>query len=242
MTAPIVCIDRGNTRIKVGVYSGDNENDAQYHAFTQSSELRAFLTDIGPWAAIVAGQSGPWLSELEDLFAETPAWQPGSDCSWPFNIPHTEPERIGIDRLCALAGACFTKNIDSCLVVDAGTCVTYEYLHDGVYLGGAIAPGLTMRLRAMAQGTAALPDVKPDEQFDFPARSTVHNLQAGATLGISMEIEGHIHYFTENFGAAPVFLTGGDALNLVNRLESPIFVAPNLVLDGMYHLYRRRNV
>jgi type III pantothenate kinase len=243
MEASVVCIDRGNSLIKLGVYRHYAESrQASYHTFTDEDELVRFLSSLESSYALVSANSGPELKRVFSLPGISELLRIDSESDFPFEVQHPEPSKIGTDRLCAVAGAVFTKGAYSCLIVDAGTCMTFEYLEAGIYKGGAISPGLSMRLKAMSEGTTALPDVKPGDDFSFPAQSTLHNLLAGAILGAAMEIDGHVRRFKETNHEGLVIITGGDAIHLVNRLESPIFVAPNLVLDGMYHLFKCRNV
>jgi type III pantothenate kinase len=109
-------------------------------------------------------------------------------------------------------------------------------LGTGVYLGGNIAPGLKMRLSAMHEYTAKLPLVEPGWPELAFGDSTLHALQNGAALGIVMEIEGLLQRAKDAFGDVLIVMTGGDAVFLAERLESQIFVTPELVTQGLFQI------
>jgi len=152
----------------------------------------------------------------------------------PFQNLYRTPQTLGKDRLAVVAGSQALFPGQTCLVVDAGTCITYEILTaEGAYTGGNIAPGLRMRLQAMHTFTAKLPLTEPGEteiRIGYDTRSALMN---GAQEGILFEIEGYANYCREQFGAVQVLLTGGDADFLSKKLKSEIFVDQNLVLRGL---------
>ena len=103
-------------------------------------------------------------------------------------------------------------------------------------IGGNIAPGLRMRLSAMHEYTAKLPLVEPGWPELAFGDSTLHALQNGAGLGIVMEIEGLLQRAKGAFGEVSIVMTGGDAVFLAERLESQIFVTPELVTQGLFQI------
>lgn len=152
----------------------------------------------------------------------------------PINNQYETPETLGKDRLAAVVGAYALFPGENCLVVDAGTCITYDWLTaGGVYLGGNIAPGLSMRLQAMHQFTARLPKVEIGEEAPAIGRSTKMALRSGAQRGVCLEIEGYQQWSLAEFGSIRTLLTGGDAVFLANKLKSGIFVNHQLVLLGL---------
>lgn len=152
----------------------------------------------------------------------------------PISNQYETPETLGKDRLAAVVGAYALFPGQHCLIVDAGTCITYDWLTKaGAYLGGNIAPGLSMRLQAMHRFTARLPEVGSREEADLIGRSTETAMRNGAQEGIRHEIEGYRQWSVAHLGAIRVLLTGGDAVFLANKLKSEIFVNQHLVLLGL---------
>ncbi|MEM6965489.1 MAG: type III pantothenate kinase, partial [Bacteroidota bacterium] len=123
---------------------------------------------------------------------------------------------------------------ENTLVIDAGTCITYDFVDkNGHYLGGSIAPGMKMRLQAMHHFTAKLPLVEQKPLRKFIGNDTVSALRTGGQMGIVMEISGFIETYNKTFGKINTILTGGDTGFLAKHLEKPIFVKNNLILHGL---------
>jgi len=109
-------------------------------------------------------------------------------------------------------------------------------LKTGTYLGGNIAPGLTMRLKSMHEYTSKLPLAEIDWPSLTFGDSTLHALQNGACLGALMEIEGILSRAKDAFGAVFVVMTGGDSAFLAQRMEREIFLEPELVTKGLFKI------
>ncbi|MEO0341013.1 MAG: type III pantothenate kinase, partial [Bacteroidota bacterium] len=144
------------------------------------------------------------------------------------------PETLGKDRLAAVLGAFALFPDKVALVIDAGTCVTYDLLNDHrQYKGGNISPGWQMRLDAMHHFTAKLP--KPEGKIldDWLGRDTNSALQNGAYYGLLAELQAYIDKIKKKYPFVNVILTGGDADFFAKNLKSKIFVNQNLVLIGL---------
>ena len=134
----------------------------------------------------------------------------------------------------AVVGAVMQCPDKAVLIVDAGTCVTYDLLTaDGTFAGGNIAPGIRLRLRAMHEHTGKLPLIDDAGETPEIGFSTETAMRAGAVLGVAYEIEGYIARLNKVYPDLFVFLTGGDALKLAAKIKSRIFVDENLVLTGL---------
>ena len=145
------------------------------------------------------------------------------------------PKTLGKDRLAAVVGANALFPKQHCLVIDAGTCTTYDLIDaEGNYLGGNITPGLDMRFKAMQHFTAKLPLVhKPNDVKNGIGKNTIDALQVGGGLGNVLEMTAWIQFFQDKFKGINTTLTGGDAEYFANRLKTKIFVNSNLVLIGL---------
>lgn len=156
----------------------------------------------------------------------------------PISSEYTTPETLGRDRLAAVCGANWLFPNQNILIIDAGTCITYEVLTQaGVYLGGNIAPGLQMRLQAMHHFTAKLPIVPLSLPPTFIGNSTETALQNGAVMGSLMEISDFRRRIQRKLGKTKTIITGGDAIFLANSLKFKTFVHRDLVLTGLYSIY-----
>jgi type III pantothenate kinase len=168
----------------------------------------------------------------------------------PFINQYQSLETLGADRIALVAAVVTLYPQTPVLVMDAGTCVTYDFV-DGntVYSGGAIAPGLNMRLQAMHQFTARLPMVAAEMPAPFPAATTASCLRAGAWHGLVYEAEGYVNSLLKDYCELKCLVTGGDAPLLVERLKCGIFadrftLHENLVPIGLrtilLHLLKER--
>ncbi len=156
----------------------------------------------------------------------------------PITSEYTTPATLGRDRLAAVCGAHWLFPEQNILIIDAGTCITYEVLTaNGHYLGGNIAPGLKMRLQAMHEFTAQLPIVPLSLPPSFIGNSTKTALQNGAVMGSLMEISDFRRRIQRKLGKTKTILTGGDAIFLANSLKFKTFVHRDLVLTGLYSIY-----
>jgi type III pantothenate kinase len=235
-------VDRGNSAAKVGIF--DHQNLMEKHTFSKQDALKDFLQHTTAENIIVSSVK----TDVDELLSWT------KQASKKFVLHHTlplpitnlysTPATLGVDRL---AGVCGAKQIfpsQACLVIDAGTCITYDFIDkDGNYQGGSISPGLTMRFQAVHTFTAKLPLVSPNKNAPLIGNSTESSIQSGVVNGMLAEIEGIIGQYTKKFGGVKVILCGGDAVFFENQVKASIFASPELVLIGLnsilnYNVYR----
>jgi len=154
--------------------------------------------------------------------------------SLPIKIAYATPQTLGVDRIAAACGASFLYPNEDCLVIDAGTCINYEFLdRNKIYHGGAISPGIFMRFEAMHSFTSKLPLVKSISKSNLIGDSTESCMQSGVMNGVLAEVNGIIKRYKDLYPNIRVILSGGDHSFFENNLKHPIFVAPDLVFDGL---------
>lgn len=227
-------IDIGNTRIKVGIFKEDVLLEKINLASDKIQALQQFL-EQQKVRKVILGSSGNIPDGLEKYLNSHYFYiRLETNTNIPLeNVYHT-PHTLGKDRVAAAVGAKSVYPNQDCIVIDAGTCITYELVNrHGVYLGGNISPGIDMRLRAMDEFTAALPLVQKQHPNTNRGYSTETALRNGAVWGATLEIEGFIQAFSKNLDTPFVILTGGDAMLLASLLNTQATVLPNLVLIGL---------
>jgi type III pantothenate kinase len=238
----IGCIDFGNTRIKAAIISGGNiiqkisvdySNAAELHMFLQRHDVRAIATcDV----------SGKGENILTILQSKINIHRLNGSTLLPFNNKYLTPKTLGADRIAAVAGAQLLFPNTTCMVIDCGTCMTTDVITaDGQYVGGTISPGLNMRLRAMHEFTGKLPLVEFRNPLIFPGNDTDSCMLNGAFTGMVDEINGAARRYTELYGPCKVLMCGGDADLFAEHLNLNIFAAPDLVLFGLYQIYRQHD-
>ena len=152
----------------------------------------------------------------------------------PIKNLYKTPETLGADRLAAVIGANTLRPNCDLLIIDAGTCITFDFIDKHrQYHGGNISPGLEMRLKALHTFTNKLPEVKPEGEIPTYGESTETAIRAGVYHGIEFEIWGYIHQLRKKYPQLLVFLTGGDKFSFDTNLKSSIFADSFLVLKGL---------
>ena len=156
------------------------------------------------------------------------------DTPLPVTVDYRSPKTLGSDRIAAVIGARAEAPDRDILVIDAGTCITYDMITaTGHFLGGNIAPGIKMRLRSMNKFTEKLPVVEKNGDTPLLGYDTETAMRSGAILGACYEIEGYIRSLTEKNVKISIIFTGGDAKYFVKRIKNAIFAKCELVICGL---------
>lgn len=162
---------------------------------------------------------------------------------YPFQIMYQTLETLGQDRLAAVSAVYSLYKRKNVLIIDAGTCITYDFLSSsGIYVGGNISPGIQMRLAAMHYYTERLPRVFMTGEMKWLGQSTEEAIRAGGGAMAIMEARGMISYLEKKFGNLVIVLTGGDYSYFVKYIEGEKFVEPNLVLLGLNEIMKNNEI
>ena len=160
----------------------------------------------------------------------------------PLSLNYHTPETLGSDRIAAAVGAWDVFPDTDLLIVDGGTCVTYDLVTaDGVYQGGMISPGLDMRFQAMHTFTDALPLVTSDSiisKAELIGKSTIEGLSLGATKGLEFEIRGVLDFFNKKHDRLQVVITGGLGFDFESILKARTFASSKIVLGGLHAIWK----
>lgn len=155
----------------------------------------------------------------------------------PFINLYATPVTLGKDRIALVAAAVRNYPGKNVLVIDAGTCVTYDFKNKKEeYLGGAISPGLQMRFDAMHKFTGNLPLLSGTEEVKLVGNSTQSSMNSGVVNGLAFEIDSFINAYKADNKDLTIILTGGDSQLLLKRLKNSIFANPNFLLEGLNYI------
>jgi len=155
----------------------------------------------------------------------------------PIAIKYATPRTLGADRLAAAVGAYIKNTRHDLLVIDIGTCITYDLVTaGGEYLGGNISPGPTIRLKALNEHTDKLPLVERKGETPELGNTTETAIRSGVMRGIEYEIEGYISDFLLKYPSLYVYLTGGVRLNLHISEKSRTFADSFIVPEGLNYI------
>lgn len=237
-----LCFDFGNTRKKVAVFNEAELDKAVVLADDAVETIQSLIDEYRPKKSILSSVINHNSASEELLASRTKFHKLNHLTKLAFTTPVGKPATIGADRLALSAAAVHYYPKKNNLVIGMGSCVTYNFINKyHEFLGGAISPGMEMRLKAMNQFTAKLPLVKADSNVPLIGYDTDTNLLSGVVLGMAKEIDGFIDAYKEKFGNFNVLLTGGDLVHLASHLKNKIFADPDLIFKGLYAISEVNN-
>jgi type III pantothenate kinase len=230
-------VDIGNTTTKLAVFDGRDKFSVSRINELSCEELEKNLSGLKIKRAIISSvkKLHPLISEL--FFTNIPFVHVLSYKSkLPFRIEYETPETLGTDRIAAVAGAYSLFPGDEILIIDAGTAITFDYLLNGIYMGGNISPGIAMRFKALNKFTGKLPLVSLTGDYTFPGRNTTDAIVAGVITGVTYEINEYIRTFEKKYSDFKIVLTGGDSDYLKNKINYQTTYMPDIVIDGLNNI------
>ena len=228
-------IEQGNTSTKVAIYAEGNLKASFVYKTFDKSKLKplfdVYSLDKGIYSTVADVDEDliAYLKECLSCFIYF-----DNDVRLPITIKYKTPHTLGKDRIAAVVGAYYLQPNRNILIIDAGTCITYELLEaSGSYFGGNISPGMTTRFKALNDYTKKLPLVNEREEVPCWGTCTEDAIRAGVVNGIVFEMDGYIDQAKELYSDVLVFLTGGHSFYFESRLKNSIFADINLVLTGL---------
>ncbi|UKJ08213.1 type III pantothenate kinase [Solitalea lacus] len=233
-------IDIGNFRTKIAAFEDDKLIELLAIEDAPIDSIQQFIEKYKPEYSILSSVVINDEGIVRLLNQSTSFTQLSAQTPVPIKNKYDTPTTLGTDRLSAVCGAkCLYEN-SNVLVINGGTCVTYELLTaKNEYLGGGISPGLNMRFSALNTFTDKLPLISFDNEFDnLIGTSTQSSILTGVQNGLIAELEGIISRYEKQFEDLAVVLCGGDSKFFDSRLKNSIFAPkvnwqPNLVLYGL---------
>ncbi len=237
-------IDVGNTFTKIGVFFGAemvHKNTIQQNDFkTVIKNIKKEFPSIqSAIVSSVANIAKDDLALVTDLFKTLIL---DHTTKMPFKNLYTTPKTLGIDRLVLVAAAVDQFPNKNVLIIDAGTCITYDFKNSKQeYLGGAISPGIRLRYTSLNAYTSKLPLLEFKEPESSLGDSTETAIHAGVVMGVVHEINGVIEEYCNIYSDLTVILTGGDSHFLSKRLKNSIFATSNFLLEGLNYILAFNN-
>lgn len=149
-----------------------------------------------------------------------------------------KPHEVGADRLVNALAA--TKIVGGpAIVIDFGTATTFDVISaDKAYIGGVIAPGINLSMKALYEAAAKLPDIELKKPSKAIGTDTVSAMQSGAYwgyVGLINDILGRIQ--AELGETAPVIATGGLASFFQSEIHNLHSIEDNLILKGLIDVF-----
>ena len=252
----ILALDAGNSTIVLGIYECDEliyhwrmSTEKQITEDEYAMKLQAFFTHVGVSfdqisGIIISSVVPPIMFVLEEMFKKYFHVKPlivGPGIKTGLNIKCENPREVGADRIVNAVAALHIYGGRPLIVVDFGTANTYCYINKaGDYLGGAIAPGISISTEALYNKAAKLPRIEISKVSQVVGKNTVASMQAGIFYGFIGQVEGIVGRMKAQSNEEPlVVATGGIASLIANETQMIDIVEPLLTLKGLYIIYKR---
>ncbi|MEQ9262049.1 MAG: type III pantothenate kinase [Owenweeksia sp.] len=228
-------IDIGNSQTKAAlfekgklkakqVFSAFEDNAISSWWKSEGEPKQGILSNVGRkvnWPAV-------WTFPVLELDHQT---------KLPFVNAYSTPETLGKDRMALTAAAVMFYPGHDCLIIDAGTCVTYDFVdRNKTYHGGGISPGLHMRLKSLQHFTSRLPLVNYSIGFELIGTTTATSILSGTVGGLKREVENTIAAYQSRYPSMITIITGGDANLFDDLLKNSIFAPPDFLITGLNHI------
>lgn len=230
-----LCIDWGNTLVKAAIFvKGELTESFSFDPETAENGIGGLINECQPSYAIISSVTSA-SADTENMLESTVKRLIKMDDRTPTPVMNAySSDTVGADRLAMAVGANSMFPDKNNLVVCLGTCVTYNFVQNTrTFRGGAISPGLHMRLRSMHEFTDRLPEVGVDGEVLLLGYDTDTCMRSGAFYGIQSEVDGMINEFAQKYNDFNAVLTGGDMRYFEGKLKSKIFADPDVILKGL---------
>ena len=228
-------VDIGNNFFKLGIFENSN---LVFSFFDKNDKIdleieRIIRNNSKITSALISNVSSVKINDILNKL-NIKIYELDSTFIFPFKLNYKTPESLGNDRLALAAAATILFPNSNNLVIDAGTCITIDFIdNNNHFIGGSISPGVKMRYDSLNHYTANLPLLKNENNFNYPGDSTNASIHAGIIGGVSNEINGFIQQINSRNDKLNVILTGGDAKILSKTLKITIFANQNFILEGL---------
>jgi len=240
--------DIGNTYTKIAVFEGDELVFTDKYQTPDNNTIHNLLNSYTVNKAIISSVKKDRQAWETILKEKTRLVYFNAEMTTGISNHYLTPTTLGPDRLAAVIGAANLCPGKGSLVIDAGTCITYDFVDEKAnYFGGSISPGLNMRYKALNNYTAGLPLIEQDDAFDTTYGNNTQNaMHSGVQNGIKYELIGFIESYNKEENNINIILTGGDSIFFDTLLKNSIFAPyiknePHLVLKGLNAAIQKHN-
>lgn len=251
----LLAIDVGNTNITLGVFSDeallftarlstDKSKTRDQYAFEIGSILRIkskaelFIEDC-IIASVVPETSLQISGAVSELFGIVPLIL-GPGVKTGLNIKIDNPAQLGADLAAGAVGAIAEYRLP-CIIIDMGTASTVSVVDkNGCFIGGIIAAGVKLTLKALCENTSQLPSIHIEAPSSIIGKNSADCMRSGLVFGTAAMIDGVIDRIEKELGEkTTVVATGGLSNEIIKYCTHPIIHNENLLLDGLRIIYEK---
>jgi len=228
-------IDFGNTLKKIAVF--DKNKLVQLYTYEEFNicVLKEIVEKHPKINSAIISSVINYPKEIDDFLTTNFFFiKLNSETHIPITNRYESPKTLGNDRIAAVVAASNKFENKNLLVIDAGSCITYDFINkDKEYLGGAISPGIRLRFKSLNSFTDKLPLLTPQNIDYLIGKTTQESILSGIVNGITAELDGIIDSYKEIYKDLTIIMSGGDHYYFDKRLKNNIFALPNIVLLGL---------
>ena len=251
----LLAVDIGNTNITLGAYNSNileftarlatdtRKTDDQY-----AVEIKQLLSLYGIEPAdiedciisSVVPAVGKSISRAVSKLCQIVPLTLGPGVKTGLNIKIDNPAQLGADLVAGAVGAIDAYKMP-CVIIDMGTASTVSVLdRNGAFLGGVIAAGVRLTLKALTENTAQLPAIPIEAPKSVIGTNTTESMQSGLVYGTASMIDGLLEKITAELGETPTVLaTGGLSKEVISHCKTNIIYNENLLLEGLRVIYEK---
>lgn len=231
-------LDFGNTNRKLALFDQSRLVDLEQHPEITLSLIRRFIVKHPDIQRCILSTVIDYPTPIKRFLSSRLIFlELDEKTPLPLKNRYRSPSTLGKDRLAAAVGGAALFPGEPVLVINVGTCITYDLVSPrNEYLGGAITPGLQMRLQALHTFTGKLPLISLRNSEILTGRTTEESILSGVLAGTAAEMEGMVDRFSAQNAELKTILSGGDQNYFNKRLKISIFARPNIVLSGLQQI------
>ncbi len=258
----LLAVDIGNKTTSFGLFSGDellNIWTVSTQSYTTTDEAMLVMlgffnrlancpesfADTKTWLAsidsivscAVPGIAQTWITALQTITTRRPLVV-GPGLKTGIQMKYDNPAEVGPDRIADLVAAKHAYGFPL-IIIDCGMTVNCAVLdNEGAFVGGLIAPGITLSTQALFQAAARLPMVSISQPKTLIGKNNIESMRSGIVMGEVARIDGLIKMIWQELGyETKIVLAGEDAKMLEPMLEHESQIDEQLTLRGLKLLY-----
>ena len=234
-------IDIGNSRVKLFLFKNDKitfRDICNHNEFIKSLQTLPYKKEI--INVISSTVSTNYDDIIEINFKDSNYFKlSNKNLKLPFRNNYKTLNSLGQDRLALVSSAVFNYPNSNTLIIDVGTCITYDFVDcKNVYYGGAISPGIKLRYSSLNEYTSNLPLLEFKAIDTLIGTNTEDSIHSGIYNGVVAEINDHIEKLCSNYTDLNVVITGGSSKFLLNRIKNAIFADQDFLATGLNYIIK----
>lgn len=251
----ILTIDIGNTNIVLGGFEGEklefisristdsHKTDCEYAAMLKTI-LSLYSVDESRISGAAISSVVPPLTHavinaIKMAYSVNPVVV-GPGIKTGINLLADNPSQVGADLICACVAA-YNLYTPPVVVIDMGTATKLLIVDENACFSGvSIIPGVEISLKALAGGTAQLPQISLDPPERVLGRNTIDCMRSGIIYGNASMIDGMIDRIQDEVGSIPTLVaTGGLSNAIIPYCKHNITIDDDLLLKGLNIIYNK---